>query len=356
MKKLVIKTIHLLMIGLLGACSANVAQATPTPIPVTPTAIATITEAIGFPEDAAKTLATLKQVDDHPLYTMTYYGEYDSRRPLVLLPVPQAEPTPAWACSLFTILLDDEHLLYGRNFDWQFSPALLLFTDPPDGYASVSMVDLEYLEFGSNAVHNLTDLPLEGRVNLLDAPWLPFDGMNEHGLAIGMAAVPAGDRKPDPSKETIHSLGIIREILDHARDVDEALRIFDDYNIMFGGPPLHYLIADTKGKAVVVEFYKGERHVIENNQPWHSATNFLLSSVEDPKDGNCWRYDRINARLTEKQGLLDSNSAMELLAEVSQENTQWSVVYQMAHGDLNIAMGGDYANIQTFKIADYIPK
>jgi penicillin V acylase-like amidase (Ntn superfamily) len=24
----------------------------------------------------------------------------------------------------------------------------------------------------------------------LQAPYLPFDGMNEHGLAIGMAAVP----------------------------------------------------------------------------------------------------------------------------------------------------------------------
>ena len=36
-------------------------------------------------------------------------------------------------------------MFYGRNFDWEFSPALLLFTDPPDGYASVSMVDLTFL-------------------------------------------------------------------------------------------------------------------------------------------------------------------------------------------------------------------
>jgi Flp pilus assembly protein TadD len=34
-------------------------------------------------------------------------------------------------------------MFYGRNFDWDFSPALLLFTNPPDGYASVSRGDLD---------------------------------------------------------------------------------------------------------------------------------------------------------------------------------------------------------------------
>ena len=36
-------------------------------------------------------------------------------------------------------------MLLGRNFDWYEHPALILFTDPPDGYASVSMVDISYL-------------------------------------------------------------------------------------------------------------------------------------------------------------------------------------------------------------------
>jgi len=353
MNKRLTRVIHLLVIGLLSACTAIVPQATSTPVPVTPTGIATVTEAKGHPESDVKTLDTLKKANDYPLYTMTYYGEYDSRRPVVLLPASRAEPTPDWACSLFAVLLDDEHMLYGRNFDWQFSPALLLFTDPPDGYASVSMVDLEYLEFAGDTVYNLTDLPLEERVNLLDAPWLPFDGMNEYGLAIGMAAVDPGNMKPDPAKKTIHSLGIIREILDHARDVDEAVRLFEEYNIQFGGPPLHYLVADAKGRAVLVEFYRGEMHVFENNQPWHSATNFLLSEVEDPKDGHCWRYDKINARLNEDQGLLDWKAAMELLASVAQPNTQWSIVYQMARGEVNITMGRDYETILTFKTSDY---
>lgn len=344
MKRFFRNIILLLAIGLLGACSVSPA----TPIPAAPTL------AGGPLEGEAKTLASLNQVDDYPLYTMTYYGDYAPRQSSILPAVKPVSPTPGWACSLFAVLLDADHLLYGRNFDWQFSPALLVFTDPPDGYASVSMVDIEYLGFSGQTVFHLTDLPPQELKGLLDAPQIPFDGMNDQGLAIGMAAVDPGNMRTDPSKETIGSLGIIREMLDHARDVAEAVSILKKYNIVFeGGPPVHYLIADAKRKAVLVEFYQGEMHLFENEQPWHSATNFLRSSVEDPQR-NCWRYDRINARLNEAQGLLNSKSAMELLAEVAQDSTQWSVVYQMARREVSVAMGKDYTNVPTFRMSDYL--
>lgn len=333
MKRLFTSILLLLAIGLLEACSAAAPQAPA--------------------NDKAKTLASLKFVDDYPLYTMTYYGNYAAPR-TSSLPARKTDPAHGWACSLFTVLIDEDHLLYGRNFDWEFSPALLLFTSPPDGYASVSMVDITYLGFRGPTVSRLTELPPEKLDGLLNAPLIPFDGMNEHGLAIGMAAVEPGDMQADPSKQTIGSLGIIREVLDHARDVDEALKLIEKYNIDFtGGPPLHFLIADAQKRAVLVEFYQGKMHVFENEQPWHSATNFLRSAVKDPQN-NCWRYNRINDRLNEKQGLLDARTAMELLADVSQpDSTQWSVVYQMGRGEVSIVMGRDYTNVKTFKTSDY---
>lgn len=347
---MIFKTIFtLLVIGCSSACAA----ARPTPVPLTPTASVHASDALT--ENESATLASLKRVDDHPLYTMQYYGEYSARGTSVLPAAKQAATTPGWACSLFTVLLDEEHLLFGRNFDWRFSPAVLLFTDPADGYASVSMVDIEYLGFDDRTVFELTELPLEERHDLLDVPFLPFDGMNEHGLAIGMAAVAQGDMQADAARETIGSLRVIREILDHARDVDEAVAVFERYNIDFeGGPPIHYLISDARGKSALVEFYRGELHVIENENPWQAATNFLISSVDDPREGNCWRYDLIDARLIEAQGTLASRSAMDLLAEVAQDNTQWSVVYQMARGEVSLAMDGDYKQTLTFQVSDYL--
>jgi hypothetical protein len=336
---------HVLVIGMLSACTVSQA----TPAPVTATSVPKVT---GLTDQEVETLLSLKQVDDYPLYTMRYQGDYEAPRTTFLIPE-KTKAAPAWACSLFTVLLDEDHLLYGRNFDWEFSPALLLFADPPDGYASVSMVDMAYLGLPSQDVSHLADLPLEQLKGLLHAPGLPFDGMNEHGLAIGMAAVLPANMQADPSKKTIGSLGIIRLVLDHARTVDEAVELIRRYNIDFdGGPPLHYLIADASGKAVLVEFYQGKMRIIGNDQPWHSATNFLLSSVPDPAQGNCWRYDKINARFDETQGRLDSESAMELLSEVTQNNTQWSVVYQMAKKQVSVAMGRDYENVHTFQVAE----
>lgn len=340
------KTICLLIMVFMGAC--NFSQATP--IPVTPTIPATPSH---FSENETTTLASLKKVDDYPLYTMQYFGEYAPRETSLLPALGKAHSTPGWACSLFTVLLDEDHLLYGRNFDWEYSPAMLLFTDPPDGYASVSIVAMQYLDISSDTISNLADLTLDEREGLLYAPYLPFDGMNEHGLAIGMAAVDPGGMQADLSKETIGSLGIIREMLDHARNVDEAVDLIRRYNIDFGGPPLHYLIADANRKSVLVEFYRGEMHVIENEKPWHFATNFLLSSVLNPRDGNCWRYDTISHRMNETQGMLDARSAMELLADVAQDNTQWSVVYQMALGEVSITMDRDYSEIHTFYVSDF---
>ena len=61
-------------------------------------------------------------------------------------------------------------------------------------------------------------------------------------------------------------------MLDHARDVDEAVAILESHNIDFeGGPPVHYLMADATRKSVLVEFYRGEMNIFENEQPWHSG-------------------------------------------------------------------------------------
>ncbi len=327
-----------------------------TPSPVLPG------ETEGFTsEEEVATLDSLEQVDDYPLYTMHYYGAYDHRLSSIpsvewLVSVDLPDPnltvsTPTWACSLFAALGDADNMLYGRNFDWEYSPAVLLFTDPPDGYASVSMVDIAYLGFEGPEASTLTDLPLVERRALLDAPSMPFDGMNERGLVVGMAAVSPGQMKPDPNKETISSLGVIREMLDHASDVDGAVAILQSYNITFGGPPLHYLIADSSGRSVLVEFYQGEMAVIPNETPWHLATNFLRASAGESAEGRCDRYDKISQRLTKVQGQLTVQDALDLLADVSQPNTQWSIVYGINSGDVNVVMKQKYDNLHTFHLS-----
>lgn len=331
----------------------------PETTPVTlPTAISPLE---GLSGNEVKTLNSLKKVDDHPLFTMHYYGDYIagisgniSNKKVPVTDQPVKDPSSSgtnWACSLFAALGNKADMFYGRNFDWDYSPALLLFTDPPGSYASVSMVDIAYLGIEGNSAKTLLNLPLEERQILLEAPSMPFDGMNERGLAIGMAAVPAGQMLPDPARETIGSLMVIRKILDHARDVNEAVTIIQSYNIdMEGGPPLHYLIADASGAAVLVEFHLGEMVVIPNENPWLQATNFLLTASNDTGEGQCSRFDRLYQQLSMVEGKVTILEAMRLLESVSQDNTQWSVVYGISTSSVDIVMGRGYDRTYTFHL------
>ena len=341
-----VPTATLVPIGVAGTSAPAVVVSTSTP-----TSRVT-TERDGLSKEQVLTLRSLEKVDDFPLYTMRYQGGYDgqvsSREAKELFgSVSRAEVAPAWDCSLFAALGDSDNRLYGRNFDWTFSPALLLFTDPPDRYSSVSMVDIAYL-VDDNRVSGLMDLPIPERQGLLQAPYWPFDGMNEHGLAVGMAAVPPGQMTPEPSKESTGSLGIIRLLLDRARDVDEAVSIVASHNIdMTGGPPLHYLVADRAGRSVLIEFYQGEMKVIPNREPWHLATNFLRSSLGDGGEASCWRYKRMGQGLDQAEGRLSASEAMDLLSQVAQNNTQWSVVYGLSTGEIQVVLGREYSNPYT---------
>ena len=303
----------------------------------------------GLSWEEEQTLASLVKVSDFPIYTMHYAGGYANPAEMG-----NDSPLPAlsgssWACTLFAALGGDQ-MIYGRNFDWHYSPMLVLYTNPPEGYASISIVDLAYFGFDEDEITRLDKLPLDERTSLLDTPLMPFDGMNEHGLVVGMAAVPSGNMRDDPEKVTIDSLAIMREVLDHTRTVDEAAEIFAQYNIDYdGGPNLHYLIADRSGDAILIEFFRGEMHITQNSEPWHLATNFLCASTPDQLEGNCWRYDTVQSTFSAGAGDLTPEEGMDLLSAVSQNNTQWSAVYRISDGGMNVVAEREYADVFSFE-------
>jgi hypothetical protein len=291
------------------------------------------------------------------LYTMRFYGAYS------LPAVKTAErartgqagnAARGWSCSLFAALGGPTGTIYGRNFDWEHSPALLLFTDPPDGHRSVSMVDLAYL-VDESAARSLASLPVSDRTALLDAPYWPFDGMNEHGLVVGMAAVPHSPMPEEPGKPTVDSLMAIRLVLDGARDTLEAIRILEGVNVRWGGgPPLHYLVADASGQAALIEYVDHEMRVLHPNGPYHLATNHLRAVLEMHENGGCWRYGLLAEGLAQTGGSLDRDAAMALLRQVSQPNTQWSVVYGASHLTVDVATGRGYDAVSVFQLPNWV--
>lgn len=299
-----------------------------------------------------KTLRSVVKLDDHPLYEMKYYGGYtvgvtrESTRSKL--------SSDGWGCSLFAALADKEHPIFGRNFDWYDNPALVLLTDSPDGFASISMVDVSYLGFGR------TDRKwdsIEGLSDLLGAPEIPFDGMNEHGLAVGMAAVDGSELPHHPHEPTVGSLGIIRLILDQCRTVGEGIALFEKYNIDFsGGPQIHYLLADANGDSALVELADGKVNLLRGRDPWMAATNFYVCGNEGRGTSLCRRFARIENRLKADGGLLSAADGLQLLNQVAQESTRWSVVYDLKDRTATIVMSRQFERPTRISLDDEKPR
>jgi len=298
-----------------------------------------------------RTMASLERVDDYPLFVMRYHGDYFfdwfSEHGIDWPPFKKFyEAVNPEACSSFTAFGDPNHAIFGRNFDWVHRSSLLLFTDPPGGYASVSMVDLYYY-----GLEGIQEIPWKKRFNLLGTPYAVMDGMNQWGVAVGQNAVPKRELPYDPNRPTLISNQLMRAILDHARDVNEAVALIQKYNPSFPVVYCHLHIADASGASAVVEYVDGRMVLVRNDEPWQVSTNFLLSeTVPVPQTLDYWRYNKVSEHLGKTKGRLSQDEAMSLLQGVSQESTTWSAVYNLSTGDIQVAMGKDYEQIHTFAL------
>jgi hypothetical protein len=171
--------------------------------------------------------------------------------------------------------------------------------------------------------------------------------MNECGVAIAQNAVPRRNTPKDPNRPTLLSSQIARLVLDHAKDLDEALELIRQYNIEFVDTPVHFHIADKSGKSAVVEYLDNGISIVRDDKQWQVSTNYLFSEAKQP---DCWRYNKASESLTACEGKKSADEAMLLLKNTSVDNTVWSVVYNLTTGKVNVALGKNYDKIYTFEL------
>jgi hypothetical protein len=210
----------------------------------------------------------------------------------------------------------------------------------------VSIVDISYLGVPAG-VDPLTNE--SARRELLDAPLLPFDGMNSTGLVVGLAADESARTDRVPGRPTVGSVRILRLMLDHAATVDGALALLDRFNLDFhGGPPLHYLIADASGASAVVEFVDGRRVVTRGGPPWQALTNFRIAGADARVKRADRRYATAQTVLDARAGALSWRESLDVLRAVAQPHTQWSVTYEPRSGAVHVVAKQDWAAVHEF--------
>ncbi len=318
-----------------------------------------------FTSGQAATLNSVEQVDckgmGAPLFLMRYVGDYgfddylksgssnrvdlmrflEQRFPMGSRPVTRAGGGEG--CTCFMTRNEKGQVIYGRNLDLPgYHPGLLLSTSPTKGYASVSMVELSVLGYPLTPEDPNLPADQQGRARLLAAPYMPRDGMNEHGLAVSTLNVPATEPVMDPAEVTLGRWQVNRLLLDHAKTVEEAIQLLGRFNVSVGDTGVHFFIADALGHSAVVEYPTGAAMTVtRNTSPWQVVTNFLVAGSGRVGFGQD-RFDHVDQVLKAGQGVLAADGAMKLLSEVSQLNTAWSVVYNLSRGGVEVAMARGY--------------
>jgi hypothetical protein len=313
--------------------------------------------------DTVSTINSLQKTGD--LYTMNYYGDYsdilDDINQSMTGGTRASSENPAWIpsfCTLFSALSDPDSTFLGRNFDNPLCLVLLTNYDPPVGYASLAFTRMNDLGYGLST--NFDILTFEEKLNLLKAVYFVPDGINECGLAAGLAYVSPISYTPDGNKETIFITYLIRKILDGAKNIDEAATIANNYNVFDNGIGTisHHLLVADAWRSVVLEFNQGAFQVIEDSTPWQVLTNIPVydRSVSYLK-ALCWRYRTAYEALEAMAGDIDWDDAMGILQSVSQSYPQattiWSAVYDLKARGVYVCLNRVYSNPQ-YLVLQYV--
>jgi hypothetical protein len=207
-------------------------------------------------------------------------------------------------------------------------------------------------DFGYEPGIDFDDLRYDEKTRLLEASFFPPDGINEHGVVAGLANVRSLQYNYDHGKKTIFITRLVREILDHASNVDEAADIALQHNVYCNGLTsldVHTLVADPSGRSILLEIYDGEMRVIPNTEPWQVITNSPAYNIPIyAQMAACWRYDEVYSSLERVQGRIDTNEAFSILQRVGNPYTQWSTVYNMTARTMDVAIDFDFTQIFHF--------
>lgn len=289
------------------------------------------------------------------LKTLRYAVKNVTRKPVVV-------KAPRAGCSVFTAFNEKGEYIMGRNFDYKDAPCIVVKNRPSKGYKSIGITDANFFAWGKKKG------PKKGKLysRVLLAPYLCVDGINEKGLAIAVLELKTPPLHQKTGKKPTSTSIIIREVLDYAESVEEAVEIFKkrDMNDV-GGVAYHFVVSDRFGNAVLIEYLNGEMLLFypesHGGEPFISVTNhFIAKGAPEPKRGAGYdRQEKIVGSLTDKGGVIGESEAMDLLSQVQLDyyhklgwpvRTLWSAVYNSNTASVDLCVNQNYDEVYHFEI------
>lgn len=252
-------------------------------------------------------------------------------------------PAGCLACTTFCLQHED-HCVLGRNFDWTIEDGLVIINKR-------NMVKISNAE--SNAAKWTSQY---GSITFNQyGRELPMGGMNEAGLAVESMWLSATEYPPVDSRPALFELQWIQYQLDTAASIEEVIASDSLVRISTQhASTIHYLVCDRQGACASIEFLGGQMVVhFGNAMPATVLTNstyrhskFFLESFNGNESSEAFLLASYSLKrfLWAAQGVAaydahTSGSAVDyafsILKRVSVDDTQWSIVYDLANSRIH---------------------
>jgi predicted choloylglycine hydrolase len=219
------------------------------------------------------------------------------------------------ACTIFHANDKNGGVFVGRNFDWDSSGGNVWFIPGNEKNNSITIFEQ-------------------------DGADMPFEGVNNKGLFVGIAAVPVTNTPFFMLKPIRKSLEMVRVVLEQSDNVDEAIDIFKKYDVAFGkflgNPQIHYKLIDVSGNYATIDFLDAEIVITKNKEICRVMTNHYVVNPDRGKAGKTSfeRYEvATNALKKASHSIKEVQTILEI---VSQDNTVWSTSYDLANQKINV--------------------
>jgi hypothetical protein len=246
-------------------------------------------------------------------------------------------------CSAFYAKTPDGDLILCSDLDMHL-PAEL--KTPVIMYMNLGKESIEISNGGLLA--DATDgLSMKEKLWLNASIYAAGNGMNENGLAMATATA-GGSSCNDAAKHNLYDQAILTAVLSKASNVEEAIAFLENNDVVSDYPLSHYMIADAKGNAVVVEWIDGEMVVIHPDMDYMIMTNFPLAKMSG---FGMDRYNSYSNALSQCGGVLTEDEALKLLSEnVIPGDEIWSAVYNLTDRTVKVCFRANYKDSYTYTL------
>ena len=249
------------------------------------------------------------------------------------------------ACSSFNCLNSDNEYIHCRELDLlplnyqPMFPSIIMHNIPKKGYESIAFTS--FANMGMNFTADINPVEHEQAFKIFEL--IPIDGINSAGLAVNINDISNEKsyvNQNEEGKTHITTTILVRLLLNKAKNVDEAIKLIQRYNLHDSDTrttAYHLMISDKSGASCIIEFFENKIQIIRKakGDKIIAMTNTEVNENFPQEEGqgswkDCPRYKALIEKFNGYDKNITEDEAIEVLKAALQNTTTHTIVYNLS--------------------------